>query len=93
MLLFSQPLENEFSNANTGEGDLSGVWNLPLLRRGELESAVVLEFPNSERTQQYGTDKREHSAHRQHIEPQGKVHVTSSLDISCFKSSRVQVKF
>jgi hypothetical protein len=43
---------------------------------GELESAVVLEFPNSERTQQNGADKREHSAHRQHIEPQGKVHVT-----------------
>jgi hypothetical protein len=40
-----------------------------------MEFAVVLEFPNSERTQQNCADKNKHSAHRQYIEPQGKVHV------------------
>ena len=43
------------------------------------ESAVVLGYPNSERTQQNGADKRKHGTHRQNIEPQGKVHVTLLL--------------
>jgi len=34
---------------------------------------------NSERTQQYGANERKHGEHRQHIEPQGKVHVSSPL--------------
>jgi len=37
--------------------------------------ALSLESLNSERTQQDGADEREHSAHHQNIEPQGKVHV------------------
>src|SRR5262249_6520927 len=39
--------------------------------------ASSLDYSNSERTQQYGADEREHGEHRQHIEPQGKVHVIS----------------
>jgi hypothetical protein len=30
----------------------------------------------SERAQQHGADEREHGEHGQHVEPQGKVHVT-----------------
>jgi hypothetical protein len=54
---------------NTGEVALSGakwmfgIWRCP--------------YSNSERTQQYGANEREHGEHRQHIEPQGKVHVSS----------------
>jgi hypothetical protein len=33
----------------------------------------------SERTQQHGADEREYREHGQHIEPQGKVHVTSPV--------------
>jgi hypothetical protein len=40
---------------------------------------LFLGYSNSERTQQYGANEREHGEHRQHIEPQGKVHVTCSL--------------
>jgi hypothetical protein len=42
-----------------------------------LGSGVVLGCPNSKRTQQNGADERKHGTHRQNIEPQGKVHVTS----------------
>src|SRR5215471_20015341 len=47
--------------------------------------ASSLDYSNSERTQQYGADKCEHGEHRQHIEPQGKVHGSSPfvrLDLS-----------
>ena len=40
---------------------------------------VVVLFSKSECTQQDGGDEQEHGAHRQHIEPQGKVHVRASL--------------
>ena len=30
----------------------------------------------SERAQQHGADERKHGEHGQHVEPQGKVHVT-----------------
>ena len=56
---------------NTGEVVLSGAKSM-------LGSGVVLNS-NSERTQQYGANEREHGEHRQHIEPQGKVHVSSPL--------------
>jgi hypothetical protein len=42
-----------------------------------LGSGVVLGCPNSKRTQQNGADESKHGTHRQNIEPQGKVHVTS----------------
>jgi hypothetical protein len=32
-----------------------------------------------ERAQQHGADEREYREHGQHIEPQGKVHVTSPV--------------
>jgi hypothetical protein len=40
---------------------------------------VVGLFPNSESSQQDGADEKEHGAHRQDIEPQGKVHVRCLL--------------
>jgi len=40
---------------------------------------VVGLFSNSECTQQDGGDEQEYGAHRQDIEPQGKVHVRASL--------------
>jgi hypothetical protein len=44
---------------------------------------------NSERTQQYGANERKHGEHRQHIEPQGKVHVSFSPAVEIRpKSSR-----
>jgi hypothetical protein len=46
------------------------------VRKSVVGSGVVLHS-NSERTQQYGANEREHGEHRQHIEPQGKVHVLS----------------
>ena len=41
-----------------------------------LRLALSLDTRNSECTQQDRADEREHGTHRQHIEPQGKVHVT-----------------
>jgi hypothetical protein len=35
----------------------------------------------SERSQQHGADEREYREHGQHIEPQGKVHVTSPVTV------------
>jgi hypothetical protein len=70
------------SNADTGEvcGPLRCLKFANFLRDGgDLESAVVLGYPNSERTQQNGADKSKHGTHRQNIEPQGKVHVTLLL--------------
>jgi hypothetical protein len=45
-------------------------------------------FSNSECSQQHGADKKEYGAHRQDIEPQGKVHVRASLMVECYHSSR-----
>jgi hypothetical protein len=63
------------SNANTGETALSGASNF--------QSAISLlcvvtriGARQSERAQQHGADEREHGEHGQHVEPQGKVHVT-----------------
>jgi len=62
--------------ADTGEVALSGVWNLLLLRDDfGWRSGVVLDYSNSERAQQNRADERKYGTHRQHIEPQGKVHV------------------
>jgi hypothetical protein len=43
---------------------------------------------NSESSQQDGANEQKHGAHRQDIEPQGKVHVRASLMIKCCQSSR-----
>ena len=45
-----------------------------------------LGYSNSERTQQEGADERKHGTHRQHIEPQGKVHVAFSLVVDVNES-------
>jgi hypothetical protein len=61
------------------------------VRKSLWECGVVLGYSNSERTQQYGANESEHGQHRQHIEPQGKVHVICSLllklDLSLAESS------
>jgi hypothetical protein len=46
----------------------------------QLGSGVVLGW-NSERTEQNSADERKHGAHRQNIEPQGKVHVISPIAV------------
>jgi hypothetical protein len=38
---------------------------------------MVVRHLNSKSTHQDGADERKHGKHHQHIEPQGKVHVTS----------------
>ena len=42
---------------------------------------VVGLFPNSEGPQQHGADKKKYGAHRQDIEPHGKVHVGCLLGL------------
>jgi hypothetical protein len=58
----------------------------------EFESGVVRGYSYLKRAQQDCTDEREYRENCQYIEPQGKVHVTSSLD-KAGECSRVQVKF
>jgi len=68
----SHPLKT----ADTGEIALPVSGNLPLLRDVLIgETGVVLDYSNSERAQQNRADERKYGTHRQHIEPQGKVHV------------------
>jgi hypothetical protein len=52
------------------------------VRQTKSRCGVVRGYSNLKCAQQNGTDEREYREHSQHIEPQGKVHVTSSLDIS-----------
>jgi len=65
--------------ANTGEVTLSGVWKLVW------DLALSLIPRTSERTEQDCADEREYSAHRQNIESQGKVHVTSPSSLTWTK--------
>lgn len=64
-------------NANTGETALSGA------SKPRWQFLLCLAYSNqrapSERTQQHGADEREYREHGQHVEPQGKVHVTSPV--------------
>jgi hypothetical protein len=57
---------------NTGETTLSGAGKI------DLGCGVGRGRSTSERAQQHGADERKYGEHRQHVEPQGKVHVTSS---------------
>jgi hypothetical protein len=47
------------------------------LTRGLIANRVV-DQPNSKCAEQYCANEQKHSAHRQHIELQGKVHVRAS---------------
>jgi len=66
--------------ANTGETALSGAskTSLAIFR---FVRAYSNQSARSERSQQHGADEREYREHGQHIEPQGKVHVTSPVTV------------
>jgi hypothetical protein len=58
----------------------------------EVGICAIRGYSSSKRAQQDGSDEREYREHSQHIESQGKVHVTSSLDKE-HKSNRDVIKF
>ena len=64
--------------ASTEEVALSGALNSSLLRAG-FSDWRLSGYSNLERTQQNCTNERKHGKDRQHLKPQGKVHVMCSL--------------
>jgi hypothetical protein len=68
-----------FKNANAGEIALPGVRDIG---RSKFADGVIITravgHPNSKCTEQNGANEKKYGAHREHIELQGKVHVSAS---------------